>query len=458
MYVRRWGIILIFISTVISILGFQNCGNGFISSTDSSGSHQAPVANQVPIANLDSIGSICPEAEYAQFLCLNKTLTSQEGLAYNMTFRWNRANKESQGTILWVLGGDGRGKWRTDYKDAAVIQDNFDANRSIRSVEVEFVDAPANADSSGGYWKYPQGYYSAASAYLAALKFVSTQLKKGNFLNHVGGSNGTMVTAYALSRFNAGAYLNRAILHAGPFLSDIADACDGSHFASFSVSPNQYSTILSLIGLWGFGDKNYNPCNTVPNDRLSVLRNGAVAYPNLGIHVAMGKLEETAGFGPWILESNLQWYSKIQAAEKTRVISQTLGHEMNWGEVREYAALPPPRTMGAAPILKFSLSEGGAAITSASLNATVYGVVSNVDSSSAMACMTESSNAAFCDNPHNWTAMPNGEWSYSNGQWRSAFVPAKIGAASGKTYIAFFINTKTGQRSESLRLSITAGP
>lgn len=170
---RRWKIAFVLISTVVSVFGYQNCGKAFITSSES------PESLQSTAANMDNIGSPCPEVEYRQFLCLNKNLTSQEGLIYNVNFRWNRVHKESQGTIVWVLGGDGRGKWRTDFKESAVIQDDFDTANSIRSVEVEFLDAPTNVDVSGGYWKYPRGYYSAASAYMAALQFVSTYLKKG---------------------------------------------------------------------------------------------------------------------------------------------------------------------------------------------------------------------------------------------------------------------------------------
>ena len=52
-------------------------------------------------------------------------------------------------------------------------------------------------------------------------------------LNHVGGSNGTMVAAYALSHFDAGSFVDRFILHAGPFLPNFSEACDPNHFASF---------------------------------------------------------------------------------------------------------------------------------------------------------------------------------------------------------------------------------
>ncbi len=458
-------------------MSFQNCGQGFTALNQVAGIQNASSNNQTGTdsgnsdstdngggetppkpdtsVDYDKIAAPCWEADYQGFACLQKTLTTSEGKAYRVMFRWNRLNKPSQGTVVWVLGGSGKGKWRTNFKESVPIQDEFDTNNSLRSIEVEFTDDATTTPSNEGYFSNAGGYYSAASAYMEALKFIVKYLKKGTFLNHVGGSNGTMVAAYAMSHFNAGAYLDRAVMHAGPFLSDIQDACNNNHYASFAKSPEQLSSIHNLLSIWAFGKEGVSPCRTLPNDRLSVLHAGTVAsYPKTALHIVMGAKEVGAGFGAWIIESNAQWYSKVQAAEKSRVVAANLGHEMDWAAVRRDARLSPPNMMGAAPVATYSLSENGAATTTVPVNATVYGVVSNIDSSSAMGCMEEGERIVICDNPKNWVKMPNAEWSYSNGKWRSQFVPARIGAQAGKTYIGFYINAKTGQKTEAMRLQV----
>lgn len=471
---------VLFIAAGGTVLSFQNCGQGFTAlnqvagiqnsgSTDNNGagsgsgdsdSNGGDTGNLPPppdtSVDYDKIAAPCWDADYQGFACLQKTLTTSEGKAYRVMFRWNRLNKPSQGTVVWVLGGSGKGKWRTNFKESAPIQDEFDTTHSLRSIEVEFTDDAAVASLNDGYFIHAGGYYSAASAYMEALKFISLYLKKGTFLNHVGGSNGTMVAAYALSHFNAGAYLDRAIMHAGPFLPDIQDACNNSHYAAFAKSPQQLSAIHNLLSIWAFGKEGLSPCRTLPNDRLSVLHAGTVtSYPKTALHVMMGQKEIGEGFGAWIIESNAQWYAKVQAAEKTRYVASHLGHEMDWVAVRRDARLSPPTRMGPAPVAMYSLSENGAATTTVPVNATVYGVVSNIDSSSAMGCMEEGERLVVCDNPKNWVRMPNAEWSFSNGKWRSQFVPAKIGAQAGKTYIGFYVNAKTGQKSEAIRLNVT---
>lgn len=415
-----------------------------------------PTVPTTPTTDIDVTTPPCKETEYAGFLCLSKNIVSDEGVSYSVVFRWNRISKNSNGTVIWVLGGDGRGRWRTNYKEAIAIEDALDTGDGVRSVEIEFLDAPKVGDS-GGYWKNPNGYYSAASGYMAALKFIVQNLKKGSFLNHVGGSNGTMVAAYGLSHFNAGAYLDRVIFHAGPFLPSIADACDTSHFASFYRSaPAQVDLIKSLLSIWGYGREGVDVCATTSVDRLSVLQSGSTYYPKTAVHVVMGQKEVQDGFGNWMLESNFQWFSKIQAAEKTRKVSAAIGHEMEWSSIRAYARLPAPQMMGSAPTLTFSMTSGGPATVNVPLNGTVYGTATNIASDSAMACMSDVTTPAFCDNPHNWTQMPNSDWKFVNGQWKSAFTPAQIGAQAGHTYMGFYVNAKTGQRSQVERFTVLA--
>lgn len=441
--------------SAMTVLLFQNCSSNFAGMDLASSSEISLDASKFSVDKKDpqisQLSTRCPEATYAKFNCLDKVLTTAEGLSYKVTFRWNRVDQDSVGTVIWVLGGQGTGKWRT-YPQAGPIQDDLADNNQIRSVEIDFND-PAGAKGDGGYWVHGGGYYSAALAYMEAVGYVTANLKTGQFMNHVGGSNGTTVPAFALSHFDAGKYVDRFIFHAGPFLPSLTDACNNNHFASFSKSPAMYGTIMSFLGSWAFKNSAQNVCQSNVSSRLSVLDGAKKSYPNNGIHVVMGDKERTEGFGPWIIESNLQWYSQVEAAEKTRKVSASIGHEMEWSSIKAYASLNKPQPMGAAPVLTFSLSQDGAASSQVPVDSMVYGKLTNIDSQSAMACMTDGP-LSDCENPHKWVAFPNPDWSFSGGVWRSAFIPAQSGLPVGKTYQGFNINTRTGQRSAPIRISI----
>ena len=407
-------------------------------------------------SELEQTQSPCPEPEYAGFYCLKKNFTTQEGNNYLISLRWNRVNQNSVGTIIWVLGGDGRGRWRTNYPTVIPVQDNFDRQENVRTVEVEFSDSPVGG-GDGGYWVHGGGYYSAALAYMEALGYVHANLKVGSFLNHVGGSNGTMVAAYALSNFGAGQYVDRFIFHAGPFLANLSDACNNHHFASFSKSPTMLGTIMNFMGKWAYQNPNQNVCaSTDMLSRMSVLNGAQTSYPNNAIHVVMGEKEKTQGFGEWIIESNFQWYSQVQAGEKSYHILSNIGHDMDWGLVTSYASRRKPQSLGAAPTLTFSLTENGAAISQAPASSKVYAVLRNVSSASAQGCMQESSQFSLCDNPRNWSQFPNADWTYTNGAWRTSFIPSQAGLLVGKTYRGFNINPQTGQRTQTVSLTIVS--
>lgn len=450
---------------------FQNCAPGFdvADQTKALSSEGLPVGagqqSEQPIvlsqdAAISTQKVACPEPQYRNFQCIDKILRTSESREYAVRFRWNRVGQEalSKGTVIWVLGNDGRRQWRMLEPQATPTQDDFDTRLKIRSVEIEFLDDPKTGGGGGGYWAHGGGYYSAASAYMEAVKYVAANLKVGAFMNHVGGSNGTMVAAYALSHFNVGSLIDRFVLHAGPFLSNLEDACDPSHFASFSKSPGMFTTIKSFLGTWSYRDPNRDVCgNSDMVYRNSVLNGAKNVYPRNGLHVVMGAKEATEGFGNWILESNLQWHSQVQAAEKTRSVFSNLGHEMHWDSVRAYAHLPKPSPMGAAPTLTFSTVENGPSVVQISADARLYGRIQGIDASSAMGCMQLEAEFSKCDDPNNWTALPNGDWVYVNGVWRYSFVPAQVGIREGFVYKGFNINTKTGQRTPIATIRITPG-
>ncbi len=435
---------------------FQNCTSGFSTLTDPSASSSPTnfTFSTAKDVQLQQNQYKCTDAGYENFNCLKKDLVTKEGLTYSVIFRWNRVADESVGTVVWVLGSDGRGKWRA-FPGAIEVEDYFDRTLKIRSVEIDFLDAPLSNSTSGGYWSHGGGYYSAALAYMEAVAYITANLKVGQFLNHVGGSNGTMVAAYALSHFDAGSFVDRFILHAGPFLPNLVEACNPNHFASFSLSPSMLGVISNSMGLWAYRDGNRNPCSSSDmNARMSVLAGAKSSYPNNGIHVVMGEKEKVDGFGAWIIESNYHWYSQIEAGEKTYQILSTIGHEMHWPSVKTYAAMGKPQPMGAAPTLTFSLTQDGPATASVPADSKVYGVIRNIDANSAMGCMHDVTQVSACDNPRNWSALPNSDWTFVNGVWRSSFVPSEIGLTPGKRFQGFNVNTKTGQKTALVSITI----
>ncbi len=438
---------------------FQNCSPDFVAMSDagtSLGSASTLSFNSSKDDQLEQRQYKCTDPGYEKFNCIKKEFTTKEGLTYSVILRWNRVNEDSAGTVVWVLGGHGSGKWRS-YPGAVEIEDSYDRTQKIRSVEVDFIDEAVAEGASGGYWVHGGGYYSAALAYMEVIAYISANLKVGSFMNHVGGSNGTMVAAYALSHFDAGSFVDRFIFHAGPFLPNLTDACNPSHFASFSRSPAILGVITSFISTWAYKDPKRNPCSDgAMTARMSVLAGAKKSYPHNGIHVVMGEREKVDGFGLWIIESNYHWYSQVEAAEKTYQILSSIGHEMEWNSVRTYAAMAKPQAMGPAPTLTFSLTQDGPAVTKVPANSRVYGVIKNIDANSAMGCMLPSSRVSECENPRKWTQLPNRDWSFVDGVWRSSFVPSEVGFTSGSTFQGFNINTKTGQRTGLVNLVITS--
>ncbi|MCM2282800.1 MAG: hypothetical protein NDI61_13250 [Bdellovibrionaceae bacterium] len=477
---RNFSIILLL--ATVSVALYQNCSPGFSPSSHSANgdwSSQEPSAtdpsdtpfdvppsdnsaNPTPIDppieladTIDRDAPSCRLAAYTNWKCLSTQLRSAEGLVYSLEFRWNRVATPSQGTVLWVNGNHGNAPFRSASTEARAIQDRLDRESGVRSVEVIFSDPvlPTNPNS-GGYWKYPRGYYSAASAYFAALQFVATQgLKRGLFLNHIGVSNGTMVAAYALSNLNAGQYLDRVIFSAGPFLSDVSLACRADHYASFNQSPTQFSYIKSLLNYWSSGDAAKDICSLAP-DRSSLLKLGNKRFPKTAVHVFMGAKEDPEGFGPWILNSNVEWFSAIEAPEKSREVVSTMGHEFISTGIYDLARRPAPIPLdGTIPTFLLSLTLNGPPTLSIPLDRKIYGTVTGM-SDSAFSC-SEEFGSSYCVNPMNWTLMPNAEWSYVDGKWRGEFTLSSGAVRSGQRFSSFWYDRKTGKRSGVRTFEVT---
>jgi len=458
-----------FIVCGLLAFSFQNCSNRFQSENDIKsflGANNASTVNYRSSKNFSSEASAdfeatvanCSQALYSGWKCYPTTVISAEGRPYNIEFRWNHLRQSAEGTAVWVLGNNGTGSFRGSDARAAQIQDDLDKQDNIRTIEIAFTDpVPADFQFAGGYWSTPNGYRSAAGAYMAALDHLHAKgLVHGKFLNHVGGSNGTMVAAYALAHLNAEKYLDRVVFHAGPFIPDFTKACDSNYWASFSKSPQQLTFIKQLWGHWMAGDKTKDPCTAGGPDRSSTLKGGKNIFPTTAVHVVMGALEATTGFGPWMLLSNLDWYSQIVAPEKSRIVRSDIGHEMSWSDIRDYLKRPPPQPLVLQnPQMIFSLTKNGAQITELPLDNVIYGRVTGVPESGAAACM-EFSGEDTCSNPNNWTNMPNTDWRYVGANtWQSEFKFSSAQFSAGQIFRGFWINTNTGERTAAHQYTAT---
>ena len=170
----------------------------------------------------------------------------------------------------------------------------------------------------------------------------------------------------------------------------------------------------------------------------------------------VGLDEVTKGFGPWILESNLQWYENVEAPEKTRVGIPGMGHEVAWDHTRIYLNRRPPTAMKSDPVFKFSFSPGGAAISQLPLGRSLVGEVVGVSEDNAVSCMALRG-AALCDNPHNWTKMPANDWVFNSatGKWMiSKFLVDPNMLKAGQKFEGFWQDRSTGQRTKLIQVEI----
>lgn len=444
---------------------FQNCaqnlqGLSAKNSNSSQGVSDPSTPSRPPvIPTPPNLGSPCTRDGYNGWNCWQTTVVSQENITYQIELRWNRINKSSVGTVISAVGGNGTGASRenTSIPGIRKFMDELDQLDQIRMVEIDFLDPSNNGVKAGGYFKSPTGYYAAASAFLASVELIFAKgLADGTFVNYFGGSNATMVAAYAMSHFGADRFFDRVLFQIGPFIPNLQHACDPNHWASFHRSPAQYGFIKELVNSWSTGDQNTDVCTKMNPDRVSIAKTSRVRFPKTAVHVVVGLDEVTQGFGPWILESNLEWYENVEAPEKTRVGIPGLGHSVDWDQTRIYLNKRPPAAMGANPTLKLTLSQGGSAQSQFPLGKTLYGEVGNLGNEDVISCIALEG-SKDCDNPHNWTAMPANGWSYNTSTklWGTTgyFIdPANLKA--GQRFSTFWQNRKTGQRTPAETLEI----
>jgi len=297
------------------------------------------------------MGAPCAQMSgYEGWYCLDKAFeVSGTGVSYSVQFRWNRVKRQNRASIVWVLGGNGFGNFRTEY-GAKDSQDFLDRYEAMRSIEIVFVDTyngqKVNSPYGGGYWKVQTGYKDPAEAYTKALEFlIASGIANGEWITHIGGSNGTMLAAYALAYHGAERYLARVIFNAGPFGGDMGRSClDPDYHAYIGLSESQEAGIRGLVDFWnGWFVEKYCTNQISPPGNLfaerSLLGTGAVRqYPKLAVHVIMG---EKDGYDSWIIASSKDWYSNIEAAEKTFDLIPGLGHEMEYDLTTQLARRPP---------------------------------------------------------------------------------------------------------------------
>lgn len=298
-------------------------------------------------ANSDATTPDCTLDVMAGWKCLNTTITTAEGNTFKVAIKWNRPNKTSVGTVLLAVGGSGMGESRQD-PPSKQFMDELDSLDNIRTIELEFTDAPTGSSPWGGYFSHVGGYRSAGYAMTSAIELIlSKGLVVGNFLNYMGGSNGSTVFAYAMAKMGIDRYFDRIVFQMGPFLPDLDKACAVAGDQSFTLSTlQQQQSIAELLNLWTFGDKNKSVCsnNFGGTDVNSILKGGRNRFPNSHIHVIIGAKEETIGYGKWILASNLAWYNGIEAKSKSRIIRPNMGHNNSYEDMRRYLKLRPDET------------------------------------------------------------------------------------------------------------------
>lgn len=284
----------------------------------------------------------CTKAVLAGWKCLYTTITTDEGNSYKILLKWNRPNQQSRGSFFTANGGAGMGESREDPPSKA-FEDQLSELDQVRTVALEMLDENIANAFGGGYFIHKGGYKSAALVFMAALELaVSENLFQGKFLNYLGGSNGSTVAAYAMSKYNADIYFDRVVFQMGPFLPDLATACDKNSASSFYLnSGGQFQLTQDLINLWVYGDTTKSPCTSGGEDRVSILKGGKNNFPNTHIHVIMGAREVVDGFGPWILASNLEWYNGISAKSKSRLIRPEMSHNNSYEDFRRFLKLGP---------------------------------------------------------------------------------------------------------------------
>lgn len=368
----RWVIFgSLFLSFFVSIIYFKPASQQIdLSSESYEGKPRSAIstfANRNVAEFTDSFTPECVEPVLAGLKCLNTSVKTAEGLVYKIQIKWTRPNMESKGSVLMMIGGSGAGDIRPDGLREQSRMDpptqfalkKLSDEDQLRVIEVDFVDAPLGSNPWGGYFVHSGGYKSAGYAFMAVVSLlIEKQIVRGNFLNYLGGSNASVVAAYALSHLGMDRFFDRVVFQMGPFMTSLQNSCDPNAEDSFyknEIALRNY--VFELFGWWRYGSNARNVCDNVSDDRLSVLghiRN----FPNTHVHVIVGALEEQFGFGKYLLNSNEAWYKAISAKSKSRIIRPEMAHNNSYKDMRRYLKLSPDESPAEGEDPDYKDSEG----------------------------------------------------------------------------------------------------
>ena len=290
--------------------------------------------------------SDCTAASQKGWKCLKTTIKTLEGKEYKILLKFNRPNQKSVGTIFFGVGAHGGVDLLEELPQRTIFNQFADQNQ-IRTIMLEMLDKDEKIELGGGYWMYGGGYLTLSQIFVAVWEVVVNKgLVHGDFTNYYGGSNGTMLLASAMAKYNADVFFDRVLFMVGPFLPDLASACDKNSPSSFYLgNEEKFNLINTLLGLWHYKDQEKRVCDKLKvEDRTSILKGGKKDYPNTIIHVVVGAKEDTTGFGPWFNASNLEWYNSITAKSKDRLIRPNLGHDNSYEDMLRFLKLAPNET------------------------------------------------------------------------------------------------------------------
>ncbi len=287
----------------------------------------------------------CDNPSLAGWKCLKTILTTYDGKQYNVLLKWTRPNQKSVATIFLGLGGDATYEPINDPLQRALFTNQLGELDGIRTVSLQMIDPPPPGQEQGGYWIYGGGYHNLGQIFMAGYALaIKHNLIQGQYTNYYGGSNGTMMLASAMARYNADIFFDRVVFQAGPFLPNLKNACNKHSKSSFYRSPlDKAKFVINIMSIWSFiFPEKYDLCDPGTPDNMSLLRaDSKTNYPNTIFHVVMGAKEVTDPFGQWILDSNEEWYNSITAKSKERMVRSYVGHDTSYEDARRFLKLAP---------------------------------------------------------------------------------------------------------------------
>ena len=403
-------------------------------------------------------GVDCTIAGYAGWRCARMTFARPDAGTIDVDVRFNLPGAMPGATLVWVLGGNGTGRFRTDY-NARDTQD-LGAARGYRSVELEF-------SGPDGYWQAP------ALGYVGAGQLVTTILRElralgvvdGDFVNYIGGSNGTTIGAAGLARAGLADLVSRVVFLSGPFLSSARAACTDASSAEYM----DMLRVPQLVDTWN--DLPGTCAGQIPDavlDTRSVLGAGAQSsYPDLHVHVVLGDLDE---YGPWVLRANELWLHNIVAGEETRHVIAGLDHNTFGGPgipstaplrrslalMQGFALATPETRFSAMPAVIFAATPGGAPRGSFTVDETVHGRIEGFPSDRALNCAeTIGVSAGACALPAAFGTIDAATWTWNAGAriYETSF---RVGDIVGPGEYANFVRDPiTEAQPEGTRVVVT---